>query len=153
MRTRARTRGGTRCLRPSCFPHGSAHRRLRAALWLSAAAGRATWHGGRRQFDDGDAVEPVYYVPIIPMVLVNGAHGIGTGCAARRQALCACSGAFVRFVFAPPPSPEGGWVQLRGFWRREVIIQRCEACCNLEFLEICRSHSATWPTMARTPSP
>ena len=29
--------------------------------------------------DDGDAVEPVYYVPIIPMVLVNGASGIGSG--------------------------------------------------------------------------
>jgi DNA topoisomerase-2 len=24
-------------------------------------------------------VEPEYYVPIIPMVLINGAHGIGTG--------------------------------------------------------------------------
>ena len=29
--------------------------------------------------DDGDKVEPVYYVPIIPMVLVNGPAGIGTG--------------------------------------------------------------------------
>lgn len=29
--------------------------------------------------DDGQIVEPVYYVPIIPMVLVNGAEGIGTG--------------------------------------------------------------------------
>lgn len=29
--------------------------------------------------DDGDKVEPVYYVPIIPMVLVNGCCGIGTG--------------------------------------------------------------------------
>ena len=29
--------------------------------------------------DDGDSVEPIYYVPIIPMVLVNGAKGIGTG--------------------------------------------------------------------------
>ena len=29
--------------------------------------------------DDGQSVEPVYYVPIIPMVLVNGALGIGTG--------------------------------------------------------------------------
>lgn len=24
-------------------------------------------------------VEPIYYVPIIPMVLVNGSEGIGTG--------------------------------------------------------------------------
>ncbi|GMF09171.1 unnamed protein product [Phytophthora lilii] len=29
--------------------------------------------------DDGFPVEPVYYVPIIPMLLVNGAEGIGTG--------------------------------------------------------------------------
>lgn len=29
--------------------------------------------------DDGYQVEPVYYLPIIPMVLVNGSDGIGTG--------------------------------------------------------------------------
>jgi DNA topoisomerase-2 len=29
--------------------------------------------------DDGMLVEPVYYAPIIPMVLVNGSKGIGTG--------------------------------------------------------------------------
>ena len=29
--------------------------------------------------DDGLLVEPIYYVPIIPMVLVNGSKGIGTG--------------------------------------------------------------------------
>jgi DNA topoisomerase-2 len=29
--------------------------------------------------DDGTQVEPIYYVPIIPMVLVNGTKGIGTG--------------------------------------------------------------------------
>ena len=29
--------------------------------------------------DDGDIVEPKFYVPIIPMVLVNGALGIGSG--------------------------------------------------------------------------
>lgn len=29
--------------------------------------------------DDGTQVEPIYYVPIIPMVLVNGSKGIGTG--------------------------------------------------------------------------
>ena len=29
--------------------------------------------------DDGDEVEPKFYIPIIPMVLVNGAHGIGSG--------------------------------------------------------------------------
>lgn len=29
--------------------------------------------------DDGQKVEPEYYLPIIPMALVNGADGIGTG--------------------------------------------------------------------------
>ena len=29
--------------------------------------------------DDGQMVEPLYYTPIIPMILVNGAKGIGTG--------------------------------------------------------------------------
>lgn len=29
--------------------------------------------------DDGDKVEPEYYVPILPMILVNGSTGIGTG--------------------------------------------------------------------------
>ncbi|KAL1837108.1 hypothetical protein VTJ49DRAFT_4288 [Mycothermus thermophilus] len=31
------------------------------------------------QIDDGTTIEPKVYVPIIPMVLVNGADGIGTG--------------------------------------------------------------------------
>ena len=29
--------------------------------------------------DDGDKVEPIFYMPIIPMILVNGTKGIGTG--------------------------------------------------------------------------
>ena len=29
--------------------------------------------------DDGTPVEPIFYAPIIPMVLVNGSKGIGTG--------------------------------------------------------------------------
>jgi len=29
--------------------------------------------------DDGQMVEPQYYMPIIPMILVNGCQGIGTG--------------------------------------------------------------------------
>lgn len=30
-------------------------------------------------YDDGDQIEPKYYVPIIPMVLINGSEGIATG--------------------------------------------------------------------------
>ena len=29
--------------------------------------------------DDGDSIEPKWYIPIIPMVLVNGSKGVGTG--------------------------------------------------------------------------
>lgn len=29
--------------------------------------------------DDGDLVQPEYYVPILPMILINGCKGIGTG--------------------------------------------------------------------------
>jgi DNA topoisomerase-2 len=32
-----------------------------------------------QQFEDNDPIEPEYYAPIIPMVLINGAEGIGTG--------------------------------------------------------------------------
>ena len=33
----------------------------------------------KNQEEDGMPIEPEYYAPIIPMVLVNGAEGIGTG--------------------------------------------------------------------------
>jgi len=29
--------------------------------------------------DDGQSIEPKWYIPILPMVLVNGSDGIGTG--------------------------------------------------------------------------
>lgn len=29
--------------------------------------------------EEGQPIEPEYYLPIIPMTLVNGAEGIGTG--------------------------------------------------------------------------
>jgi DNA topoisomerase-2 len=32
-----------------------------------------------KQFEDGIPIEPEFYAPIIPMVLVNGSSGIGTG--------------------------------------------------------------------------
>jgi DNA topoisomerase-2 len=33
--------------------------------------------------DDGQRVEPEFYIPILPTVLVNGAEGIGTGYASK----------------------------------------------------------------------
>ena len=45
---------------------------------------RAIFHGNDDNIlnylnDDGLSVEPVFYAPIIPMILVNGSKGIGTG--------------------------------------------------------------------------
>lgn len=34
-------------------------------------------------YDDNQRVEPEWYIPIIPMVLINGAEGIGTGWACK----------------------------------------------------------------------
>lgn len=33
----------------------------------------------KQQKEDNDLIEPEFYVPIVPMVLINGAEGIGTG--------------------------------------------------------------------------
>ncbi|RZC40450.1 DNA topoisomerase 2, partial [Asbolus verrucosus] len=33
----------------------------------------------KHEYDDNQKIEPVWYVPILPMILVNGADGIGTG--------------------------------------------------------------------------
>lgn len=33
----------------------------------------------KHEYDDNQKIEPIWYIPIIPMILVNGADGIGTG--------------------------------------------------------------------------
>lgn len=33
----------------------------------------------KHEYDDNQKIEPTFYIPVIPMVLVNGADGIGTG--------------------------------------------------------------------------
>lgn len=33
----------------------------------------------KHQYDDNQKIEPLWYIPILPMILVNGAEGIGTG--------------------------------------------------------------------------
>lgn len=53
------------------------------------------------QYDDNQKIEPAFYVPIIPMVLVNGAEGIGTGwstkiCNHNPRALIRCLRAMIR---------------------------------------------------------
>jgi DNA topoisomerase-2 len=48
--------------------------------------------------DDGDPIEPVYYVPILPMVLVNGCRGIGTGTST--NVLCYHPGHLIDYLVA-----------------------------------------------------
>lgn len=43
----------------------------------------------KEQREDGDEIEPEYYLPVIPMVLVNGSDGIGTGMSFAVCARCA----------------------------------------------------------------
>ena len=56
--------------------------------------------------DDGQSVEPIFYVPIIPMVLVNGVKGIGTGfstdimCYNPQQIID-----YIKYKLAPVPAP------------------------------------------------
>ena len=33
----------------------------------------------KQNTDDGELVEPVFYMPIVPIILINGTTGIGTG--------------------------------------------------------------------------
>lgn len=37
--------------------------------------------------DDNDLIEPEWYMPVLPMVLINGSEGIGTGQSPRCRAL------------------------------------------------------------------
>jgi DNA topoisomerase-2 len=39
-------------------------------------------------YDDGSQIEPEFYVPVIPMVLINGADGIGTGWSSKVPLYC-----------------------------------------------------------------
>jgi DNA topoisomerase-2 len=57
---------------------------LTAVLFLCSPLTRFIFHPHddpllKYQYDDNQKIEPVWYIPIIPMVLVNGADGIGTG--------------------------------------------------------------------------
>lgn len=72
-----------------------------------------------RAVEDGEAVEPVAYVPVVPLVLVNGAAGIGTGWR------CDVAGHHPRAVIAAvravlrgePPPPLVPWARgFRGRW-------------------------------------
>jgi len=74
--------------------------------------------------EDGIGVEPRHYVPIIPMLLVNGSRGIGTGYSS--DVPCYDVGEVIRAVRARvqgQPSDGGGWVpSWRGFKGTVTIV-------------------------------
>ena len=41
--------------------------------------------------DDSRAIEPVFYVPVVPTVLINGAFGVGTGWRCNMPSFCPCA--------------------------------------------------------------
>ena len=63
-----------------------------------------------QQVEDGDAIEPKTYVPIIPLILCNGADGIGTGYSTfvpqhNPADVIACIRAMLANVDIPPIKP------------------------------------------------
>jgi DNA topoisomerase-2 len=73
--------------------------------------------------DDGQSVEPIYYVPIIPMVLVNGTKGIGTGFST--EIMCYNTVQIIAYLrhklmeaSAPAPTIEPFYKNFRGEIRR-----------------------------------
>jgi len=74
--------------------------------------------------EDGIGVEPRNYVPVIPMLLVNGSKGIGTGYSS--DVPCYDVGEVIRAVRARvqgQPSDGGGWVpSWRGFKGTVTIV-------------------------------
>ncbi|KAG8951584.1 DNA topoisomerase 2 [Tulasnella sp. 424] len=63
---------------------GKDHASPRYIFTLPTSLARSMYHLGDDPLlkyleEDGDLIEPEWYVPVIPMILVNGSEGIGTG--------------------------------------------------------------------------
>ena len=109
--------------------------------------------------DDGQSVEPIYYVPIIPMVLVNGTKGIGTGfsteimCYSPTQII-----AYIRYklvgdvgdmgVSAPVPTIEPFYKNFRGAIRRvgdsKYLFKGCYTILDEKKVRITELPVGTW---------
>jgi len=102
--------------------------------------------------DDGLAVEPIYYVPIIPMVLVNGTKGIGTGfstdimCYNPSQIMD-----YVRYKLAgsiTPPAVEPFYKNFKGTIRRvgdsKYLFKGCYTILDEKKIRITELPVGTW---------
>ena len=84
-----------------------------------------------RQEEEGELVEPKYYVPVLPVVLLNGASGIGTGFACSCPSyglpdLVAAARAVLRGHELPPLTPHfSGFKGSVAVTERSVVTTGC----------------------------
>jgi DNA topoisomerase-2 len=103
--------------------------------------------------DDGQSVEPIYYVPIIPMVLVNGTKGIGTGFST--EIMCYSPTQIIAYLRhklmeapAPAPSIEPFYKNFRGAIRRvgdsKYLFKGCYTILDDKKVRITELPIGTW---------
>jgi DNA topoisomerase-2 len=106
--------------------------------------------------DDGQSVEPIYYVPIIPMVLVNGTKGLGTGfsteimCYSPTQIIAYLRHKLMGAMGEPAPAPtiEPFYKNFRGAIRRvgdtKYLFKGCYTILDDKKVRITELPIGTW---------
>jgi DNA topoisomerase-2 len=103
--------------------------------------------------DDGQSVEPIYYVPIIPMVLVNGTKGIGTGFST--DIMCYNPAQIIAYIkhklvgaSAPVPTIEPFYKNFKGTIRRvgdtKYLLKGCYTILDDKKIRITELPVGTW---------
>jgi len=108
--------------------------------------------------DDGQSVEPIYYVPIIPMVLVNGTKGIGTGFST--EIMCYNPAKIIAYIRhklvgastsatpAPTPTIEPFYKNFKGTIRRvgdtKYLLKGCYTILDEKKIRITELPIGTW---------
>ena len=106
--------------------------------------------------DDGQSVEPIYYVPVIPMVLVNGTKGIGTGFST--EIMCYSPPQIIAYLrhklmgamgaSAPSPTIEPFYKNFRGEIRRvgdsKYLFKGCYTILDEKKVRITELPIGTW---------
>jgi DNA topoisomerase-2 len=103
--------------------------------------------------DDGQSVEPIYYVPIIPMVLVNGTKGIGTGFST--DIMCYNPAQIIAYIkhklvgaSAPVPTIEPFYKNFKGTIRRvgdtKYLLKGCYTILDDKKIRITELPIGTW---------
>jgi len=103
--------------------------------------------------DDGQSVEPIYYVPIIPMVLVNGTKGIGTGFST--DIMCYNPAQIIAYIkhklvgaSAPVPTIEPFYKNFKGTIRRvgdtKYLLKGCYTILDDKRIRITELPIGTW---------